>query len=151
MSGLERIGVRVESIAGSRARAAAPAGIGGGIAALAFEIAAWLERLAAGGDPGAIDLRSLPMSAADRANLKDLLGCGEVEASLHADGVSLIRETAIEGVWWSEYRDPDGEMLAEVIEICGVPEILVVPPDRFAAGAARLHERIAALAADGPS
>ncbi|MEJ1963614.1 MAG: hydrogenase expression/formation C-terminal domain-containing protein [Gammaproteobacteria bacterium] len=137
MSGLESIGVRVE-------RAAVSEGISSGVAAIATEIASLLDRLAADAEAGAIDLRSLPMTTADRLGLEQLLGPGEVRATIDADGVSTVRETGIAGVWWTEHRNRQGEVLAELIEICRVPEILVLAPDALAPGARLLRERIAA-------
>lgn len=139
MSGLHGIGVRVESTAS--------AGLGSGVAAIACEIANLLESLSADGEPGAIDLRSLPMTVADRLRLQEILGTGEVRATIDADGPSTVRETGIAGVWWTEHRNRQGELLAELIEVCRVPEILVLAQDELAPGARRLRERIAALTA----
>lgn len=143
MSALDRIGVRVET-------APAPVGIGGGIGALLGEIAGMLDRVAAGGDPGHIDLRSLPMTADDRRALREILGKGEVAATVDADGLSNIEETGIDGVWWSEYRDAQGELLAELIEVCRVPYILSPDLDQLAEGAMRLRAKVAARVAVRP-
>lgn len=137
MSGLKGIGVRVE-------HASASEGLNGGVAAIATEIASLLDRLAAHGEAGAIDLRSLPMTSGDRQGLEQLLGAGEVRATIDADGVSSVRETGIAGVWWTEHRDRQGKVLAEIIEICRIPEILVLATDALPAGARLLRERIAA-------
>jgi hypothetical protein len=53
-----------------------------------------LERLADGQSPASIDLRSLPMSPQDRAELQQVLGEGEVQATCNAQGLSKMRETA---------------------------------------------------------
>lgn len=143
MSGLKSIGVRVESTAA----AAPPGGLGSGVAAIAFEIADLLDRLAAAGESGVIDLRSLPMTADDRLRLRDLLGTGEVQATVAADGPSTVRETGISGVWWTEHRNVQGELVAELIEVCRIPEILVLAHEELSPAARRLRERIAALAA----
>jgi hydrogenase-1 operon protein HyaF len=137
VSALKSIGVRVEP-------AASPAGLGQGVIAIAFEIAGLLDRLTAHGEPGAIDLRSLPMTAEDRRRLQEFLGVGEVQATIDADGPSSVRETGVGGVWWTEHRNGHGEVLAEMIEICRIPEILVLAPEQLAAGARTLRERIAA-------
>ena len=144
VSGLDSIGVRVE-------HAAALGGLGSGVAAIACEIANLLDHLSASGESGAIDLRSLPMTAADRLRLQEVLGTGEVQATIDADGPSTVRETGIAGVWWTEHRNRHGELLAELIEVCRVPEILVLAQDELAPGARRLRERIAALAAANES
>ncbi len=144
MSELDSIGMHAAQ--SDTASALASQGLGGGVAAIAYEIASLLERLAAVGERGAIDLLSLPMTVADRLRLQEFLGTGEVRAEIDADGPSVVRETAIPGVWWSEHRNPRGELIAELIEVCPVPEILVLSNDELAAGGLRLRERIAALA-----
>lgn len=114
--------------------------IGGGVAAILTEIAALLEQVAASGEPAAIDLRSLPMSPADREGLAEALGRGEVEIILDAHGESRIRETGVQGVWWTEHRNPEGEIIAACIEIAHVPEILIVPDVELKRGAVRLRD-----------
>lgn len=135
MMRLADIAVRVES-----------GGLGAGAAAVVNEIAGLVDRLAATGEPAAIDLRSLPFGAADRAQLQAALGRGEVQATLEADGRSEVRETAVPGVWWIEHRNPRGDIVAELIEITPVPDILTVAPDELGRGAQALRERLAAAA-----
>jgi hydrogenase-1 operon protein HyaF len=130
----DQLGIRVAAMSSE---------LGSGVAAIACEIANLLDQLVADGEAGAIDLRSLPMTAADRQRLQEVLGSGEVQATIDADGRSSVRETGISGVWWTEHRDRHGEMLAEIIEVCDVPEILVVAHDELAAAGRRLRERIA--------
>jgi hydrogenase-1 operon protein HyaF len=138
VSGLDGIRVRVELQASSP-------GLGGWIVAIAAEIASLLDRLATDAGSGAIDVRSLPMTTADRAQLREFLGAGEVQATIDAEGPSTVRETAIPGVWWTEHRNRDGELLAELIEVCRVPEILMPAPDELAGAGRQLRERIATL------
>ena len=113
--------------------------IGGGVIAILNEIATLLEQVASTGEAAAIDLRSLPMSPADRAQLLEALGPGEVEITLRADGDSNIRELGVQGVWWTEHRDRNGDVIACFIEIGRVPEILVVPGEELRRGAGRLR------------
>ncbi len=113
--------------------------IGGGVKAIVAELATLLERVAAGGEPGAIDLRSLPMSADDRSELLAVLGPGEVTITLQASGESTIRETSVHGVWWSDHRDRAGEIIASFIEVARVPSILLVDADELRRGAERLR------------
>lgn len=140
---LAQIPVRVE-----RPAAAQDTGtIGGGVAAILTEIATLLERVAATGESAAIDLRSLPMSPAERERLAETLDRGEVEIILRADGESLIHETGVQGVWWTEHRDRSGAVIAAFIEIARVPEILIVPGEELTRGAARLRETARTAAA----
>jgi hydrogenase-1 operon protein HyaF len=126
-------------------RAAVPersGGLGGGVAAILMELAARLERLAANGDTALIDLRSLPMSPTDRGELQEALGKGEVTATLDAQGVSTLSETAFAGIWWTVHRDRDGAVSSELLEVCLVPQILSANPEDIALAAAALRRRI---------
>jgi hydrogenase-1 operon protein HyaF len=121
----------------------APAGgLGGGVTAILSELVSLLDRLADGEESAAIDLRSLPMSPQDRAELRRALGDGEVQATLNAEGISSIRETQVPGVWWVEHRDRQGEVIAELIEVTRMPQILMSASDEIAAGARALREQI---------
>lgn len=140
------IPVRVEPAGVSRVEGAALATgtIGGGVTAILAEIATLLERLVAGGEPAAIDLKSLPMSPADRQSLVGALGPGEVTITLEANGDSTIRETGVQGVWWTEHHDCQGELIAAFIEIARVPTILPVETPELQRGAERLRAAAAA-------
>lgn len=143
MNRLADIAVRIEAAD----PAAAGATIGGGVGAILMEIASLLERLANEDEPGAIDLRSLPMSPDDRRQLVEALGDGEATIALQTDGESTIRETGVHGVWWNEHRDRGGHLIAEFIEIARVPAILPVETDELRAAAQRLRVRRAAATA----
>jgi hydrogenase-1 operon protein HyaF len=95
--------------------------------AVLTEIAAMLKRLLDEGAEDSIDLRSLPLSAADRDWLDKRLGRGEVEILLDAGGRSLLTETAYPGVWRVTHRDDRDRVVAELIEVARVPAI--VKPD----------------------
>ena len=122
-------------------------GLGAGIDAVLTEVAQRLERLADGGTPDAIDLRSLPLNPVERERLLGLLGEGEVDVTLSLDGASRVRETAIAGVWWIEHRDGRGELIAELLEIARIPEILNADPGDLARSADALRARVRAAAA----
>ena len=106
------------------------------------EIAGLLDQLIRTGEDGAIDLRSLPMTDADRAQLKARLGVGEVRATLDVAGPSTVEETAIAGVWWVRHEGADGCVASEQIAVTRIPAILITHPDDLAAGAARLQDLI---------
>jgi hydrogenase-1 operon protein HyaF len=142
MSRLTDIPIRTEP----SARIETPAvvgGLGGGVAAILSELVTLLERLVDGEASGTIDLRSLPMSPLDRAELQRLLGDGEVQATVNAQGLSKMRETGVSGVWWIEHFDQQGELTAELIEVSRVPQILLSASDEIAAGARALRAQIA--------
>jgi hydrogenase-1 operon protein HyaF len=125
-------------------------GLDGGIAAILSELVTLLERLAMGEVPGAIDLRSLPMSSLDRVELQRVLGDGEVQATVNAQGLSRMRETRVSGVWWVERFNPQGELVAELIDVSRAPEILSSASDEIAAGARALRAQISTAAASAP-
>jgi len=77
------------------------------------EISRMLETLAGSGEPGFIDLKSLPLSDADRAQLEELLGRGEVRVEMDLAGASEIWETAYSGVWWTRHR---GALLRSLVD-----------------------------------
>lgn len=126
-------------------------GVNAGLEAVLSEIAQRLERLAAAGEPGAIDLRSLPLNPAERERLAALLGDGEVDVTLVIDGDSRVRETGLAGVWWVEHRDARGDVMAESIEIARIPEILNADAGDIARSAGVLRARIAAAARRAPT
>jgi len=106
------------------------------------EIGRMLENLAASGEPGFIDLRSLPLSDADRGQLEALLGRGEVQLELELAGVSEVWETAYSGVWWIRHRGAGGKIATEEISVCRIPEILISHPVDIEAAAGRLRQEL---------
>lgn len=96
----------------------------GMVAALMTEIALHLGALARDGTEHAIDLRSLPLSEADREQLEHALGRGEIVAELQVAGLSEVWETRYAGVWWIRHRGAEKRISSEEIAICRVPEIL---------------------------
>ena len=143
MTQLSQIPIFVEGAPG----ASSPPTVGAGLAAILNELATLLERLDCSGEAGAIDVRSLPMSPADIEKLKAALGEGEVDIRIQANGETHARETAIPGIWWTEYRDLDGALLAALIEVAKVPDIVLAGDEQFARGADRLRAQAAAHSA----
>jgi len=92
--------------------------------AVLSEVADLLGRLLATGEEGSIDLRSLPLSPADRDWLDERLGRGEVEIGIEAGGRSDLYETACAGVWKVVHRDAEERVVAEFIEVAYVPAIV---------------------------
>ncbi len=113
--------------------------LGVGLGAILSELATLLEALRSTGEEGAIDLRSLPLGPNDLDRLRRLLGSGEVDIRIDANGESRIRETAVSGLWWTEHRNAAGEPLAVLIEVARVPNILLTADDDLARGAVRLR------------
>jgi len=115
----------------------------GGIESVLNEIAHRLDHLCTRGQPGAIDLRSLPMSPLECERLREFLGTGEVRASIEAQGRTLVQETAFCGVWWVAHHNTDGSVAAELIEVTLTPEILKSHRADAGTSATALREAIA--------
>ncbi|HWX29461.1 MAG TPA: hydrogenase expression/formation C-terminal domain-containing protein [Steroidobacteraceae bacterium] len=122
-------------------------GLGGVVAAILTELVTLLERFVNGESAAAIDLRSLPVSPQDRAELQRVLGEGEVQARANAAGLSRIREARVSGIWWVEQYDQGGKLVAELIEVGRVPGIHSGEPAEITAGARALRAQINAATA----
>ena len=109
---------------------------------VAHEIRHALQRLLDSGVETAIDLSRMPLTGADEAMLRDLLGFGEVTAALNVIGGSSICETAISGVWWVEHYGTNGESLGRFIEITQIPAILKAQPQDMRDALIRLTEHL---------
>lgn len=116
----------------------------GMVQSLLHEIALHLSRLVRSGEENAIDLRSLPMTQAERDELEGVLGRGDVEVTLNAAGESEIWETRYAGVWWIRHYSGDGRIAAEAIEITPIPKILTTHASDISAAANRLWGELAA-------
>lgn len=139
MKNLSDIPVRVES---PDSAPADPGGLGGGVLALLREVLQLLERLRDGDEPGAIDLRSMPMVPGDRQRLEEALGQGEIEATMNSGGTTRIRETGICGVWWITHYGADDEVVAEMLEVTQVPALLVSQREDLQMGVEHLREHL---------
>lgn len=107
--------------------------------AVAAEVADRLEALARNGQTSAVDLRSLPLTRADLAELEELLGKGEVEVRLEVVGRTLIWETAYAGAWWIRHLGAGEQVASEQIAITPLPEILKSHPEDITAAAQRIR------------
>jgi hydrogenase-1 operon protein HyaF len=131
-----------------------PAGCGHGLRtgmadAVLREIAALLVRFAETGEPGAIDIKSLPLTPADQAELDERLGKGEATVKLSTSGGSDIWETSYAGVWRVRDFDSAGRIVAEKIEITRVPEIVMAHEADIRAAATRMADDLGELTGGG--
>ena len=104
------------------------------------EVASMLESLAEDGATSSIDLRSLPLTEADRQELEDMLGRGEVSVELELAGNSSVWETAYAGAWWVRHRGAGDRISSEEIQVCTVPEILITHAADIQAAAKRIRQ-----------
>lgn len=109
---------------------------------LVRELRDMLSRLVESGEPGAVDLRAMPLSQADLEWLSDRLGQGEVRILLDAEGESTITETQAPGVWWITHRNQKGTVVSEFIEITWVPELVAAQREDAKLGLAYLDNLI---------
>jgi hydrogenase-1 operon protein HyaF len=106
------------------------------------EIQSLLNDLVTSGKSASVDLRSLPLLPGDYEKLKEVLGQGEVSATIDAMGPTQVRETAVHGVWWVTHYNCDATVIAEFIEVTDMPEILRTHPADARAGLDLLQSRL---------
>jgi hydrogenase-1 operon protein HyaF len=109
---------------------------------LLYEIESLLNDLVESGKSAIIDLRSLPLVPGDYEKLKEVLGQGEVNATIDALGPTHVRETAVHGVWWVTHYNSDETVIAEFIEVTYMPEILHTHPADARVGLDMLRSRL---------
>lgn len=113
--------------------------------AIVREVLEHARRLAQGGERQVVDLKGLPLTTGDLAELEDLLGRGEVTANVDAAGPTEVFETRYPGVWWVRYQNLDGHSVAEQLEVTRIPAILETHPDDVQATVERLEALVSSL------
>jgi len=108
--------------------------------AVLHELATNLEQLLDTAEENTIDLRSLPMNEADREELAELLGRGEVDITLNTIGSSRIFETAFSGIWWVTHYGDDAMVLSELIEVAKVPSLIPTHTDEISVALQRIQQ-----------
>ncbi len=116
--------------------------LSGNAVPILYEIHSLLGDLVESGKSASIDLRSLPLLPGDYEKLKEVLGQGEVSATIDAMGPTQVRETAIHGVWWVTHYNSDETVIAEFIEVTNTPEILRTHPADARVGLDLLQSRL---------
>ena len=114
----------------------------GNAKALMHELTGLLDAWVRKGEAACIDLRSLPLTRGDHAELREALGKGAVSARVEAIGSSEVLETQYPAVWWVTHYNDVGEVVADLIEVCAVPGIVPAPAEDAAAGLERLREAL---------
>lgn len=93
------------------------------------EVRHGLRRLIRTGESTIIDLRAIPFGPGDEERLLDLLGEGEVTASLDALGKTTVKESRFSGVWIVDHYNNEAERIAFQIEVIDIPELLRAQAD----------------------
>jgi hydrogenase-1 operon protein HyaF len=88
------------------------------------EVSHALKRLVRTGESTIIDLRAIPFGPGDEARLINILGKGEVQATLDTLGKTTVTETRFSGVWLVDHYNSEDERIAFQIEIIDIPELL---------------------------
>ncbi len=112
---------------------------------LLHEIRHALDKLLAIGETTIIDLGALPFGPGDARELEDILGQGEIDATMTIMGRSHVRETGVPGVWRIDHFDEEDEVQSRFIEITFMPDILKTQREDAERGLEHLRERLAEL------
>ena len=99
------------------------------INSLLGDIKVALEHLLDTGEETIIDFTNYPCDEECEQALKEILGKGEVTASLNIFGCDSIIETGVHGVWWVYHLNDSGAILTKALYISYVPSILPAQPD----------------------
>ncbi len=111
----------------------------GNVRPLLHELLHALKALIETGAEHAIDLRSLPLTAAEETRLDRLLGTGEVRADIETLGNSQVRETSVPGIWMITHYNENGDIVGKCLEVTRCPWLLQTQAEDLPAGAQRLQ------------
>jgi len=112
------------------------------LTALLKEISGALHQLLSNGNETIIDLNNTPCDLECEEALKEILGEGEVCASLTILGCDYIQETGIHGVWWVYHKNDTGAILTKALYISFVPSILPAQREDVEYGTTQLDRRL---------
>jgi hydrogenase-1 operon protein HyaF len=115
---------------------------GSGAQAILREIERMLEHLIEHDEEGVIDIKTIPLTQDEYQQLQYVLGRGELTATIHSLGKSIVHETAISGVWRIIHYNEAGDLIADVIEITALPEILKSDRSDMQGALSELRRRI---------
>ncbi len=105
---------------------------------LLYEIKHALDNLIKTGQSTIIDLRSIPLAPGEEDKILGLLGQGEVDAKLHALGLSTVTESQYTGVWIVTHYNEEDEIISRFIEVTTMPNILSSQAEDIKAAFSRL-------------
>lgn len=106
------------------------------------EVVTLLERWLEQGEPGILDLKSLPLSPADNQLLEETLGRGELTISMDVLGSSQMVETAFSGVWYVTHRNEQDQVLVKQIEVIDIPSIVLPQHSEVLSALERLKSKL---------
>ena len=94
------------------------------VLAILKELQTMLNTLVETGDENYVDIHGMPLLPGEIQSLKQILGSGEVDATIAALGPTHVTETSIPGIWWVTHKNANDEIISEFIEVTDLPEIL---------------------------
>ena len=94
------------------------------VLAILKELQTMLTTLVETGDENYVDIHGMPLLPGEIQSLKQILGSGEVDATIAALGPTHVTETSIPGIWWVTHKNDNDEIISEFIEVTDLPEIL---------------------------
>lgn len=122
----------------------------GNVRPLLSELEHALARLLATGEESSIDLRRLPLSAADEGDLDEFLGNGEISAALDLMGPTEIHETRFAGIWRLSDFNASGELMGKYLLVTYCPEILTAPVPDVERSVTELRDALGSLPSNVP-
>ncbi len=118
--------------------------------AVLSEIAAAVERYAAGGGGWTIYINKMGLAPDERQAIRDCLGQGGVRINIEnsAEPAEWL-ESGVAGVWYGVFYDQSRRPLLETIEVGGFPTVAAAQPEDVAEGLAALRQRLAEIGQGG--
>ncbi|HWQ62456.1 MAG TPA: hydrogenase expression/formation C-terminal domain-containing protein [Negativicutes bacterium] len=111
--------------------------------AVLAEIAAAVERYAAGGGGWTVYINKMGLTREERQAIRDCLGQGGVRINIEnsAEPAEWL-ESGMAGVWYGVFYDQSRRPLLEPIEVGGFPAVAAAQPEDVAYGLAELRKRL---------
>lgn len=109
---------------------------------LLTEIRHALHVLQESGETKTFNLSNFPLTNDDSQYLDETLGRGDVSISYRGMEHTFWQEAKVPGVWWGEYRNPNGHVSLRTIEITAFPHLAKSQPEDIEDGISRLDEVI---------
>lgn len=89
-----------------------------------------------------IDLRAMPWSSGEEAQLEEYLGQGEIHIELNALGKSFFNETQFSGIWLVTHYNEDDEVIGKLIEVTYMPDMIFSRHEDVKDSLERLQQKI---------
>ncbi|WP_455365459.1 hydrogenase expression/formation C-terminal domain-containing protein [Kaarinaea lacus] len=118
------------------------------VLAILKELQTMLDTLVETGDENYVDIHGMPLLPGEMQSLKQILGTGEVDATIAALGPTHVTETSIPGIWWVTHKNANDEIISEFIEVTDLPEILKTQHHDLHEAPERFRQRLSEIKLD---